>query len=429
DRSFWVLVALGVSIRLVYAFSARVEPWSDFEAYDRMAENIIDGLGWHSRGLSAISPGYPAFLAGLYIIHRSIESAWIANALLGGLSVLLATLLCGHYWNDKRLQLGTALLVALYPDLVVYGGILASENLATPLLLLTMILLAEGQRKRGFVWWLAGGAALGALSLVRGMMLGLLPMFIFWIWRYVYQGSFREASKPILAFLAAALLLISPWTIRNYVVHQAFVPITTELGLGLWGGNNPEANGEWMQDFLNRQVMPSGLSEVQVSRYQTGQALSFVMNNPVDALVLAGKKFCLFWGIKMDGVYQHQAVIPPWLALLISTLGQSGMVSFFLIGCYLTWRWSPSFGLALLVSLYLLLLTVVFYYLTRYRLMLYPVWVSAVVYAVSHLPEFLRGKKGRNIAAKAGVCLFTFLILNWSWIIWRNLDKVLGFLD
>jgi hypothetical protein len=39
------------------------------------------------------------------------------------------------------------------------------------------------------------------------------------------------------ALLVAALVLIVPWTVRNYVAFDAFVPVSTSGALNLWQGN------------------------------------------------------------------------------------------------------------------------------------------------------------------------------------------------
>ena len=39
------------------------------------------------------------------------------------------------------------------------------------------------------------------------------------------------------------VLLVEPWTIRNYVIHKQLIPICTTMGELLWRGNNPLATG------------------------------------------------------------------------------------------------------------------------------------------------------------------------------------------
>ena len=293
----WIAVGVGVTLRLLYAFLAQVEPWSDFESYVSMAHNIVRGVPIHTR----LAPGYPVFLSGVYLLQGSIEAVWVANALLGGLGIVLVYGLTEKFWDDRKVAETAAWIAAVFPDFSVYAGVPASENLVIPLVLLVVLCLVAGQERGRLVWWVLAGLALGGAFLVRGMLLGILPLFVGWIWLDAYKGDLRRSVLPCLLLISSSVVVVAPWTVRNWRVHGAFVPVTTQMGLGLWGGNNSEADGEWMDDFLDRQPIPTELSEVERSRYQTRQALSFMVENPLDVAVLAIKKFGLFWGIKMDG--------------------------------------------------------------------------------------------------------------------------------
>jgi hypothetical protein len=44
---------------------------------------------------------------------------------------------------------------------------------------------------------------------------------------------------PMFGFLAAFVLLTSPWTIRNYVLWKRFIPFSTKAGVAAWMHNHP----------------------------------------------------------------------------------------------------------------------------------------------------------------------------------------------
>ena len=144
-RAVWLIAAGGFAIRLLYAFWAQVEPWSDFAAFHKMALNILDGAGWHpsGRGLSNLAPAYPALVSLVFALQTELDCAWIANALLGGGTVVLGAKVAKRLWDCRVAVLGSAILIACHPDLVVYSGLIASENLGAPLLLCAVLLLME----------------------------------------------------------------------------------------------------------------------------------------------------------------------------------------------------------------------------------------------------------------------------------------------
>ena len=53
----------------------------------------------------------------------------------------------------------------------------------------------------------------------------------------------RRRFAKALVILACALVIIGPWTVRNYLVYDEFILTTAAGGYGLWLGNNPGANG------------------------------------------------------------------------------------------------------------------------------------------------------------------------------------------
>ena len=63
-------------------------------------------------------------------------------------------------------------------------------------------------------------------------MLYFLPVAALWLaWRR--KGGARRAAW----LLAAATLVVAPWTVRNWLVFDAFVPVSTSGALNLWQGN------------------------------------------------------------------------------------------------------------------------------------------------------------------------------------------------
>ena len=79
---------------------------------------------------------------------------------------------------------------------------------------------------------LASGLLWGAAVLTRETVLYFLPVAALWLaWRR--KGGARRAAW----LLAAAALVVVPWTVRNWLVFDAFVPVSTSGALNLWQGN------------------------------------------------------------------------------------------------------------------------------------------------------------------------------------------------
>jgi hypothetical protein len=84
-------------------------------------------------------------------------------------------------------------------------------------------------------WALLAGVLMGLAILGRAnAMILLLPLAVA-VWR---------GPRPTLVLVVAAVLTVAPWTIRNALVHDAFVPVSTQLGSALAGTYNSEARAD-----------------------------------------------------------------------------------------------------------------------------------------------------------------------------------------
>ena len=92
-------------------------------------------------------------------------------------------------------------------------------------------------------------------------------------------------------FMGIALL---PMLIVNYTTHNQFI-LTAGVGFNLWMGNNPESTGTYdLSTFPDKDR--SSLSGVNQNQMYTRKAISFIINNPLDFIVLYFKKYYYFGG-------------------------------------------------------------------------------------------------------------------------------------
>ncbi len=94
-------------------------------------------------------------------------------------------------------------------------------------------LRARRARSRRYAWVAAAGVLTGLATLthVNGAVI-VLPL-IAAVWTRPAALSPRALAAPALLVLAAALLTIAPWTIRNAVELHRFIPVTDETGITL----------------------------------------------------------------------------------------------------------------------------------------------------------------------------------------------------
>ena len=241
DAAVWALLILALGVRIGWvAHTHGSKPTIDAADYDRHGHSIADGHGYPPSeigvGPSAYRPpAYPFFLAAIYkVTGRGWQTARYVETLLATLTVALIGLLAWRFWG-RRVGLIALALAAIYFPLVNAGTALVSEALFVPLVLGTLVtvLIARDSQHR-LAWAALAGFLAGLAMLTRGNGFLLLIPLVVALWPARGTPLRSAAAAPAL-LVAVALLTVAPWTIRNAIVLDAFVPVTTETGLTMAG--------------------------------------------------------------------------------------------------------------------------------------------------------------------------------------------------
>lgn len=177
-------------------------------------------------------PLYPYFIAALYAPAKTLTAAKWAQALLGTLLVpavgRAASLAFG-----RRAGLAAAAIAAFYPELVWFSVHFWAETLFMVFLWWGFERLLAADAHGGPGAAAVAGLLWGLAVLTRETVLYFTPVPALWLALGVRSGAGARGG----GFLLAALLTVAPWTWRNQVVFQAFVPVSTAGGLNLYQGN------------------------------------------------------------------------------------------------------------------------------------------------------------------------------------------------
>ncbi|MHC4973645.1 MAG: hypothetical protein ACYTG3_15070 [Planctomycetota bacterium] len=303
----WALVplVLGCALRFYLAYDSGELRDDEKYRYLEIASNLRDGHGFAIRGhpTAQAMPLWPAALA-LWPLK-----AHYLNAILSTLALPLAWLLARRL-AGPRVAFVVLCLMAVDLDQAVLGGSALTEPLLTVLLLLFALAWAHART-------LPAAVALGLAVLTRPEVF-LLP--------FMLALFLRQWKRPAI-LLAAVVIAIAPWTIRNAVTLRAFVPFTTMGGVTLRAGMNPEeeklpfrkrGQSRGMKFRSGTELAETG-SEVAYSREMAGDALRYAWNNPGSALTLVAAKAMLLWTPvqrKGTSAVYALAVLFAWWALI-----------------------------------------------------------------------------------------------------------------
>jgi hypothetical protein len=189
------------------------------------------------------APLYPSFLALVYwlsgtgfsrFLAARLAQAVLLGAPLAPLSYLAARRILP---GDERAARLAGWTVALYPMLLLYPLGLGTENLFFLLLLGSVLLLLKSAEQPTAFHFLASGLLLGLTALTRSVILLFAGLAVLWIWFVL-----KQRRGAVLMALALALT-ITPWVVRNSLLHGKLAGIETSMGYNLYVGYHPESSG------------------------------------------------------------------------------------------------------------------------------------------------------------------------------------------
>lgn len=250
------------------------------------ARAFVQGRGYHELELMR-GPAYPLFLALIFrFFGAEISAARLVQALLGTATVPLLFLWAGRR-HGRRAGLAAAALGALFFALIVQSTFLLTETLFLFLYLLGMVLLewTVEQPSR----WIAvlTGAVFALAALTRSIGLPLIGLAAVAMLLRPSHRPFPAPAPPPSAspsrrsrfqslamaglVLAGAMLVLAPWTVRNAIVHRAFIVVDTTGATNLWLDNDPTLG----RDAVKRELL----------KYAEGERQGLAMRNGLAAIV------------------------------------------------------------------------------------------------------------------------------------------------
>jgi 4-amino-4-deoxy-L-arabinose transferase-like glycosyltransferase len=255
--------------------------FNDAIIYHDTAINLTQGNGYvpFTGGPTARwPPGYSTVLGGVYLLFGVRPLAGeLLNALVGAVTVVLL-MVAVQRAVGRRAAIIAGSILAVLPGPIMWTDVLVAETLYTAVFVTVFLVLVHARPT--WRWALLLGVVIGAGALVRGEALTwmLLPVVLWW--RAVPR---IELLRLVVSTGVVVVALLSPWTIRNAVVMDAFVPLATNASQTLWSGHHPGATGgqTYPPPGYEDQFSPElPERELEVSKALRDDAIEFMLSNP-----------------------------------------------------------------------------------------------------------------------------------------------------
>ena len=420
-----LLLAFALRAGVVFIFRDSILIYT--EAAEQFAINFVNGKGFGLiEGLpsSYRPPMYAFFLIIVYgIFGRSALSVGLSQAMVGTGTCFLVYMIGRKIFNH-RVGLVAALLVGIYPYLV-YHDVHVNRTVVITFLLAAAILLILKVGERPTRWnILLAGVLIAADALAQPTILAAFPFIALWL-LVRYDCRFWAALKVSAGIIAATTLALSPWMVRNYLVHHTTVLVSTEVGRNFWKQHNdyteqlirqnlwidnvPEpddAPGLGVEGAWSQGMTELTISEVELDRWYMAKGWKWVKNNPDGMLRLMWLNLINFWNVRINPY--HELAIGGRLSFVASlkesvyTISYGFVLVWAIVGVILARNRRGRVLLLLLLFLGYTLIHMVFVGITRYRMPLDPLLCVLAANGVLVLGQ-------KVLASKSGLLKWPFM--------------------
>jgi hypothetical protein len=336
------IIAAALLARLAGAQMVPNEVLARLWEYEDVALSLLKGNGFvyymrDTPQFAVVHPLYPVICAAVYWLVG--HSSLVAMQVVQGAAVVSAAWLAfqmGAALAGRHAGLLAAAGLTLHPALLVFS--LRRHSLWFDALLFLATLLATYRLRSSPTT--RGIAMLGVLFGISMLFRSTISVFmvfacawLVWQWDTPVRRSLGRAA----IIVGVALLIVSPWLIRNAVVFQRPVGFVSTGGYNLWIGNNPSTTGGALaadgrgMDATDPALAASlrGLDEMEQQDVYRGVALGYISRHPGTALMNYTRKFWsfLFWSDQMGAWYPAWFRVPYQAFYLV-------LLAFALLGGY-----------------------------------------------------------------------------------------------
>lgn len=215
------------------------------------------------------------------------------------------------------------------------------------------------------------GIIFGISFYVRAEFLALMIMICFLL---SIKKQFRNG---ILVFFIS-LIILSPWTIRNYITFGKIIPVTTSFGINFLNGHGAPKLDTAFYEFSKVTVKDSSY-EFKTSEFAYHRAMYYIINYPLDELEGAPDKIFRLWIVDSNRDRSGDLLyLITWLSTLL----------FFFIGYYRSLLLKAEKNKLTFMNIYLMFSTVlvlVFFNVPRYQIQMSYLMIPTAMYGFYYL--------------------------------------------
>ncbi|MEK7659274.1 MAG: glycosyltransferase family 39 protein [Patescibacteria group bacterium] len=321
-----IILLLGFIATVSYAFYFHVKPSVDAKAYDSIAWSIVQGTGYTETtsllpdsAIGRLGPGYEFFLAAIYwVFGHQLWIVWIIQSILHTASAFIVYCLIRRlYFNDnaeKYAAIGAGFYI-FFIDLLEFPAMLLTETLYLFLVLSGIYFALLMWEKPALRNVLTTSALFTLALLVRP------PVTILMLVAFGFLMS-RRLWRYAAIFAVTAVIILTPWTVRNYLKYQRFIVTSAILGYDVWVGNSPDSKyiGELTAtEEIDRYTAEEGL--FAANKRGIREVLNLALKHPLEFIKLQLVKTSIYFSAARPAAFWfHLSGISRLLTIIFSSI-------------------------------------------------------------------------------------------------------------
>ncbi|MGL5354402.1 MAG: glycosyltransferase family 39 protein [Clostridium sp.] len=236
------VIIIALTLRLLWFYNIDSIPVGDFNRMFVSAGEFLNGSRYMFEGTSYFARFPHMSVTVLYfalirnIFDNPLEAIRFINIIFSMFNVIFLYFIAKEIFNDEDKSIWVLFLSAIYPPMIIYNNVYCSENMAIPLLLLSILMFLKSFNRKTnimktkLVFLLASGICLSIMQLFRPIGYVMIIAYIMYVCIY-----FKEKIRTkIIMNVVIIVGFIIPLAVVSYTLM--FLDITEN---NLWKGTEP----------------------------------------------------------------------------------------------------------------------------------------------------------------------------------------------
>lgn len=399
-----VILLFGFIIRAGLIFSVEEPINKDAKQYYEIAQNILSGNGFSIDGHNPTarrSAGYPIILAiFIAIFGKEPGMLYLIQAIFNIFSVFLIWASLKNFNVKLLIRIGVTIIYTFSTSFVYVNVLYPTVFSIFFTSLLVYILSANLNEKIRII---STGIVIGILIHIRPPFL-YFPFFLLLLAPLILFAKHKALFKNTIIISLIAIISVLPWTLRNKMAFNKFIPLVSAGGIELWLSNvEIQLQTVWysvtdIQKYEDQRTQSFALqnqlkskyrrennfqSEGELNQFLFDEGKRIIKQRPFRFLILCLNRLLIFWFSPPIGASTMKSISPIlfWIILFIkyflTILAITGL-------CQLSKHHFEQFCLIILLVVYLTFLHSAVHSIQRYFLPLIPICYFSLGYYLNN---------------------------------------------